>query len=186
MNIPGLGEVMGCIVAWRAWNHSPEGLRSVTMTNTLWKPGEIVTACCMDDMCGQHERFGTCGVWALKDRPTFGDVWGKVALWGEVIEHDKGYRAEHCYPVSFYEWPGLQYAQKYAEDYAVETDKPTYDELWAAVPKYDKRAFSAIIGMGAAKINQQQMYNAINRMGPRPFSYVQALGGIGNVLRHRD
>jgi hypothetical protein len=27
---------------------------------------------------------------------------GKVELWGEVVEHGKGYRAEYAYPLGFY------------------------------------------------------------------------------------
>jgi hypothetical protein len=56
-----------------------------------------------------------CGIYALKEpddlpkwAPTF-SAWapgmprviGQVALWGRVLEHELGYRAEYAYPVSF-------------------------------------------------------------------------------------
>lgn len=63
----------------------------------------------------------TCGVYGLKralplcegrtspEHPTIRIpastdslwVWGAVALWGSVIEHAEGYRAEYGYPLSF-------------------------------------------------------------------------------------
>ena len=33
--------------------------------------------------------------WALARRPEY-PVWGEVLLWGKVIEHQLGYRAEHA------------------------------------------------------------------------------------------
>jgi hypothetical protein len=53
----------------------------------------------------------TCGVWAVKD-PAFAkrvaamvpevgfdsSAWGQVSLWGRVIEHERGYRAQYAYP----------------------------------------------------------------------------------------
>lgn len=174
MNIPGLGEVAGCVVAWRAWNDSPEGLRSVTMKETIWKPGEVMTACCMDDMCGSHERFGTSGIWALKARPDFGTVWGKVALWGEVIEHEKGYRCEHSYPIAFYDWPGLEFAQKYADLFGVEVEKPTYEELWSGVPKY-RPADNQFLNM-RLMLNIQQSQALLQS---RQNAYGSALGALG-------
>jgi len=53
-----------------------------------------------------------CGIYAWKEQakpfgfapwlgfPRCTQVGGKVALWGEVVIHDKGYRAEKAYPVA--------------------------------------------------------------------------------------
>jgi hypothetical protein len=46
----------------------------------------------------------TCGIYAYKapfDCSLF-CVWGEVKLWGRVIEHAKGYRAEFAYPGRLY------------------------------------------------------------------------------------
>jgi hypothetical protein len=55
----------------------------------------------LGDACDSAE------VWAFKDRAAaaakaetgaaaWGGVWGAVRLWGEIVEHDCGYRAENA------------------------------------------------------------------------------------------
>ena len=39
---------------------------------------------------------------SLTDPPSHGIVIGEVDLWGRVLEHSKGYRAEHARPAAFY------------------------------------------------------------------------------------
>ena len=52
-----------------------------------------------------------CGFWATKHLraavcPRVGDIYrrgivmGKVALWGDIIEHEEGFRAQFAYPLS--------------------------------------------------------------------------------------
>jgi hypothetical protein len=112
------------IEGWRAWRlRRLEGgaLRiAPTTPRPDWEPGVPIHATCS----GAHEREYmvynpelaafhrspepgcTCGVHAMKDprrlrrsRPgkTAG-VIGTVAMWGRVIEHTKGWRAEFAYP----------------------------------------------------------------------------------------
>lgn len=51
------------------------------------------------------DRNCSCGIYAHKDKMAGyhpsppNRAWGKVALWGRVIEHERGYRAEYAYPV---------------------------------------------------------------------------------------
>lgn len=43
-----------------------------------------------------------CGYYALKqpiEKPDANCISGKIALWGKIIAHEKGYRAEYAYPV---------------------------------------------------------------------------------------
>ncbi len=40
---------------------------------------------------------------------TFFNVLGRVKLWGEIIEHEEGYRAEYAQVMSIDELPPLQY-----------------------------------------------------------------------------
>lgn len=84
-----LGELTGV----RGWQIGSDGfLRSMT-ANVVWAPGEP-----MDGKTNSKSEH--CGVYAYKKARDFlkahGDlhIYGKVALWGDVIEHELGYRAE--------------------------------------------------------------------------------------------
>ena len=97
--LPAEGELrVGEITAWRAWRvqqSSHTTLRSVYCTDA-WLPGQI--------MSGDTKTFGI-HAWkelqgAVDYISGFGGVVGQVALWGDVIEHEHGYRAEHAKIVS--------------------------------------------------------------------------------------
>ena len=85
------------VVGWRAWNWDGSYLRGV---HSRW-PTETFEATCTH--CDHVPSWGhVCGVYAAK-RP--GDVhrfhggsWivGRVEMWGDVIEHEYGYRASHA------------------------------------------------------------------------------------------
>ena len=112
------------LVGWRAWTVGRNGrLRSV-VKRTTWEPRQAVTARCLRP---RWLRWGRrhhaphadceCGVYAgemdvaasyFRD-PFFGGgsetvtrVLGRVALWGEVVECERGYRASHAYPLELY------------------------------------------------------------------------------------
>jgi hypothetical protein len=98
------------LVAWRAWTLTgrPDGshlrLRPVAGPRLPWPPMRPARAACklvkvhrspeLECSCGLH---GTRGVEPLRKtkNPT---VLGTTALWGRVIEHELGYRAEYAYP----------------------------------------------------------------------------------------
>jgi hypothetical protein len=110
------------ILGWRAWrlHRDEEGRLRIAPTTPRpdWEPGVAMHARCS----GAHTRMYlvfnpeleafhrspepgcTCGLHAMKD-PTrlargarFAGVIGRVAMWGRVIEHTKGWRAEFAYP----------------------------------------------------------------------------------------
>jgi hypothetical protein len=118
------------ILAYRVWwitldDGEPQNLRSLTY-KIRWKPRRPLRAHCLFELSRRQASFHpneqcpclthTCGVYALKD-PVGLDAWGKVygtytqanllrvvgqvALWGKVLQHELGYRAEYAYPVSF-------------------------------------------------------------------------------------
>ena len=68
-----------------------------------------------------------CGYYAMKhvaDIPT-AKVYGRVALWGRVIEHAAGFRAQYAYPQVFFARPGVspddrRLVQNLAEQYGCE------------------------------------------------------------------
>lgn len=98
------------IMAWRAWSLSGRRdgtellLRPVAGRARPWKPLEAAEAVCkharlhrapsLGCSCGLH---GTHGVEILR-RTRTPAVVGRAALWGRVIEHELGYRAQFAYP----------------------------------------------------------------------------------------
>jgi hypothetical protein len=93
--------VAGPILGWRLWRTTPDGTLMSVYKNVLWPAGIPLRAV---------PKNPDEGVYALKD-PTkldglvytltadqSGMVVGQVALWGTVIEHEHGYRAQYAYP----------------------------------------------------------------------------------------
>lgn len=94
--IKDAGIRAGEIIAYRAWTWEGGLLRSMA-ANFAWIPGEIAHGVpsqgvgvhafkTLGDTVGQYGSYGHSA-----ERPI---VFGTVALWGDVIEHEKGYRAE--------------------------------------------------------------------------------------------
>lgn len=98
------------LIAWRAWaltgRRDGTGLllRPVAGRSRPWKPLEASEAACkaarfhaapnIDCTCGLH---GAHSPEILRKAKTPA-VLGRVALWGRVIEHEHGYRAQFAYP----------------------------------------------------------------------------------------
>lgn len=98
------------IVAWRTWalTGHRDGtdllLRPVAGRSRPWRPMQVVEAACKHSRlhsspsvrctCGLH---GTHALDILR-RTRCPAVLGRVALWGRVIEHEHGYRAQYAYP----------------------------------------------------------------------------------------
>jgi hypothetical protein len=94
--IEDAGIRAGEVVAYRCWRLHDDGfLHSVYQEDFVWKPGETV----------EGDAAGGDGVHGFKDRLAMGSygygyagrssivVTGTVDLWGEVYEHERGYRA---------------------------------------------------------------------------------------------
>jgi hypothetical protein len=107
---PAVDAATEAILAWRAWALTGDRdgerllLRPVAGRSRPWRPREIAEAACKgarfhqaphpDCTCGLH---GTHGLDVLR-RTKSPAVLGRVALWGRVIEHEHGYRAQFAYP----------------------------------------------------------------------------------------
>jgi len=109
------------IVGWRVWQWDATGLRS--LNNESWLPRKPLEAKCRVSDCGMLARRAealrgshdapradcSCGVYAAKNltqlRTTgyarFG-IHGEVFLWGALIEHERGFRAQFAYPKNLY------------------------------------------------------------------------------------
>jgi hypothetical protein len=85
------------VVGWRSWNWDGSSLRGVY---ARWASGEFEASCPHCDIVPSWDHV--CGVYAAKQP---GDVYifygwspivGRVEMWGNVIEHENGYRASHA------------------------------------------------------------------------------------------
>jgi hypothetical protein len=94
---------IGEITAWRLWRLGNDGFVYSPIINLPWRPGEVMRSF-------PHLRADD-GIYASKTRPQM--MWppsaraswplvvGRVSLWGTVIEHEKGYRAENARILAF-------------------------------------------------------------------------------------
>lgn len=85
------------VVGWRAWNWDGSNLRGV---HSRWPSETFVATCTHCEVVPSWDHV--CGVYAAK-RPAdvhifHGGSWiiGRVEMWGDVIEHEYGYRASHA------------------------------------------------------------------------------------------
>lgn len=90
--------VAGPLIGWRSWRVRPDGTLVSLHHDSIWPAGQ--------PMCGSPGQGNQEGVYAVKQpkqviRSERSDeqVIGSVALWGKVIEHRDGYRAQYAYPL---------------------------------------------------------------------------------------
>lgn len=93
--------VAGEIVAWRLWKLDKSGYLHSISSRYTWYPDEIAE--------GDVNRAGIYAFKSIHGARILGAsyascsdqiVMGRVALWGDVIEHQRGYRAQYAKPLS--------------------------------------------------------------------------------------
>ena len=103
--LPGLGDCYGYVEGYRYWLWDDLGQTLESLVeDTHWFPHQALEAKGGDLI----EEFYGPGIHAYKSRPEDNGKWswsmfGRVALWGKVIEHEYGYRAQFAYPIKFLE-----------------------------------------------------------------------------------
>lgn len=97
------GVTVGEIIGWRAWRIGKAGLLMSLAVENVWEPGRTMTVRDIDKdhKVGDHDHLG---IYAFKERgmalkdTEFANssmmAFGSVRLWGDVIEHAYGWRAE--------------------------------------------------------------------------------------------
>ena len=98
------GFRLGELTAWRGWIVTAEGwLKSMT-ADVLWAPGEPMDG--KTSSTAEHN-----GVYCykklrdfLKNHASTSMIYGRVHVWGDIIEHELGYRAEYAKIVSLEGW----------------------------------------------------------------------------------
>lgn len=96
----------GYVVGWRAWRVLPPGYLVDMNMRSVWEPGEALPAFCFASSARNWHLAPVvncvCGYYAYTypgPARRHGMLYGPVALWGRVITHDTGYRAEFAYPL---------------------------------------------------------------------------------------
>jgi hypothetical protein len=105
------------IIGWRVWRlcHGGEFPRGdprsaltlqSTYMDTLWPPGQFNKACCeVKRMHHGIHAFATAAQaisYMANGKTSHQHVYGEVSLWGRVVVHEHGYRAECAYPKRIY------------------------------------------------------------------------------------
>jgi hypothetical protein len=107
---PGTGvpDVPDAVLGWRTWRIGRRAQRRAELIAPLagsaWPARRpVVASCGSRDHTPPGERCG-CGLYAVADPrvlewgPSAAEVLGAVALWGQVVEGTRGWRASHAYP----------------------------------------------------------------------------------------
>ena len=99
--IEDAGIRAGEIIGYRAWIVRSELLMSVFWDGYVWQPKGIEHSAVVDPLWGAGLHAFKTIKKATSDYGFYGCpgdplVIGEVALWGKVIEHERGYRAEYA------------------------------------------------------------------------------------------
>ena len=158
MNVP---DYVSPIIGHRVWLW--DGSRLVSLNGELWHPGKPLAAECKA-MSRPHQPPQTdcsCGVYAarspeqlfpFRQLDQIGYAWlsiyGQVYLWGNVIEHSLGWRAQFAYPKSLvlgtHMFPSMEGATSildaltvYGAEICLANEERT-TPLWSKRTGYDK------------------------------------------------
>jgi hypothetical protein len=110
------------IVGWRQWNFMYPHFLANLGNDTIYVPREKIEAHCeQKDHSEQQAPHLTCmcGIYAYKEKPRLLReirdiysgrrlVYGEINLWGKVIEHEDGYRAQFGYPKRLWCTPAIE------------------------------------------------------------------------------
>lgn len=103
MTIP---DYVSPIIAHRVWQWDLAGLTS--LNGERWHPGRAMTARCnAGDLHEPPQKCCSCGIYSARSMDQLHEIgyaafaiYGEVYLWGTVVEHELGWRAEFAYPKS--------------------------------------------------------------------------------------
>jgi hypothetical protein len=110
------------IIGWRLWHVLPgeRRLRPIFKRGLVWKPREAQEAVCPEESHDVPDEKCRCGVYTVCHAMLLQEVhWdrhppkgvpplpgvivvGQVALWGRIIQHERGWRSQFAYPSHLY------------------------------------------------------------------------------------
>jgi hypothetical protein len=172
MSIP---DSISPIVGYRGWTWDTMGLKS--LCGERWHPNQSLAARCrasavVGTIAGRVEGHDsheapqakcTCGVYAAKSlehlRKNGYDrcgIYGEVCLWGTVVEHERGWRAQLAYPKNLFLspdallftlaeiWSRLQALIHYGSDiFVLDNDQTIF--LWGKRSGFDAAGLDCLI-----------------------------------------
>jgi hypothetical protein len=208
MSIP---DYISPIVGYRGWTWDTKGLKS--LCGERWHPSLALAARCrasavVGNIAGRIEAADahdapqakcTCGVYAAKSLEHLREngydrcgIYGEVCLWGTVVEHDRGWRAQLAYPKNLFLspdalpftlaeiWPRLQALTLYSSDIFVLDNGETIS-LWGKSSGFDQTGLDYLIEMGKESHVRRQRNRTLMK-GDR----VAVLGRGIAVVEHAD
>lgn len=149
MRIPDYFEPL---VGWRSWKVSHSGVLSAAASGNVWYPGIPNRAMCNVANNGVNwGQFGchpvwdapypncSCGFYCFKDLQgelmqlleydsmtyaTSSQSLGQVNMWGKIIEHERGHRAQYIYPKALIvgESVGMEAVEIIRKEYRIEVE----------------------------------------------------------------
>jgi hypothetical protein len=165
MSIP---DYISPIIGYRVWRWKAAGLKS--LNGEPWFPGKPLAAECRamnrgttagraeaaHDANDAPQEKCRCGVYASKSLEylhTTGyeryGICGEVYLWGTVVEHELGWRAQHAYPKSLVLQPD-----------AIPSDTKEMEACLGALAAYDTDIFIVGCGQGIPLCRRGSGYDA--------------------------
>ena len=115
-------DVPVAVVGWRTWRVGRRAQQRhelfSPLTGTPWPPGRPMRAECASPRHAPPGDSCPCGLYAVADpgdlgwSPSDHEVLGVVALWGEVVEGTRGWRAAQGYPPFLLTGPGVSEEQR--------------------------------------------------------------------------
>jgi hypothetical protein len=123
-DVPGIPDVPDAVLGWRTWRIGRRAQRRAELIAPLaaspWPARRpFVASCGSRDHTPPGEGCG-CGLYAVADPrvlewgPSEHEVLGAVALWGQVVEGTRGWRASHAYPRFVVSGPAIATEQRAA------------------------------------------------------------------------
>jgi hypothetical protein len=142
------------LVGWRAWRVCTAPICLLSFNYVYWpprKPSQAVCVACYPPGSGHlaPDQDCECGIYAWKRaprKPDPGFAYGRVGLWGLVVEHEFGYRAQFAYPLEVW-LPTIYWglADTLSESYGIPVHKSRFvsiqeawlwTTLWGGVPVF--------------------------------------------------
>jgi|SRR5208282_6138610 len=191
------------ITAYRVWQWDAVGLKS--LNHTLWLPGQPFEASCPVYHCDSAGYIScknvpgdgcSCGVYAarnLKHLVTIGyadhGICGEVSLWGKVVIHKFGYRAEFAYPksfvipASFIPTPlasmesRIETLVSYGVPMQIIADGGRRDVLWSRVTGYNPETIDWLV----ERANKSPMLNRVLAIGDRIAVPMKGIGIVHTI-----
>jgi hypothetical protein len=120
--VTAVPDVPAAVLGWRTWRVGRRAQQRHALfsplTGTPWPAARPMVAACASPRHTPPGDTCPCGLYAVADTTTLGwspsdhEVLGVVALWGDVVEGQYGWRASHAYPRFLVAGPGISTEQR--------------------------------------------------------------------------